>query len=251
MPLIETESLVLKSYNLAEADRIVVFFTREHGIVRGVAKGAKRLKSRFGSTLEPFSMVTLTYFQKEDRELVSIQNVEMVRSCFEAASEPAFLQTFSYIADLLTAFVPPHDPNEKLYRMVKACLETPLKSEKSLAAIRLYFELWLLRLSGYLPDWSKCRGCRRELNDADSADLQADFHLLCAGCRKSQSRRVIRDEHREVFHIVQKLSPADFVKYAESRTAAIADVSGVLKEVISHVIGREVAGEKSFAVKSF
>src|SRR5688500_9871184 len=100
MPVVETESLVLKSYNLAEADRIVVFFTREHGVVRGVAKGAKRLKSRFGSSLEPFSTVNLEFFQKEDRELVSIQRVELIRSCFDAASDPAFLRTFSYIADL-------------------------------------------------------------------------------------------------------------------------------------------------------
>src|SRR5687767_12360245 len=128
MPLYETESLVLKSYNLAEADRIVVFFTRDHGIIRGVAKGAKRLHSRFGSTLELFSTVQLSYFQKEDRELVSLQQVELTRSCFSAASDPEFLHTFSYIADLLMAFVPPHDPNETLYRMTKACLDTALES---------------------------------------------------------------------------------------------------------------------------
>ena len=70
MPLIETESLVLKSYNLAESDKIVVLLTREHGVVRGVAKGAKRLKSKFGSGLEPFSVVMATYFEKESSELV-------------------------------------------------------------------------------------------------------------------------------------------------------------------------------------
>ena len=79
MGLIETEGLVLKSYSLAEADKIVVFLTQEHGLVRGVAKGAKRLKSKFGGSLEPFSIVRLTYFQKEDRELVSIQQSEIGR----------------------------------------------------------------------------------------------------------------------------------------------------------------------------
>src|SRR5512134_1946297 len=98
MPVIETEGLVLRSYNLAEADRIVVFFTREHGIVRGVAKGARRLKSRFGSTLEPFSTIQLEFFQKEERELVSIQQVDLLRSSFDAASDPEYLNTFSYIA---------------------------------------------------------------------------------------------------------------------------------------------------------
>src|SRR5215211_5429436 len=101
MPLVESESLVLKSYSLAEADRIVVFFTRDHGIVRGVAKGAKRLKSRYGSSLEPFSTVNLTYFQKEDRELVSIQQVELLRSFFAHASDPESLSTFAYFADML------------------------------------------------------------------------------------------------------------------------------------------------------
>src|SRR3954453_9040188 len=101
MPLIETESIVLKSYNLAEADRIVVLLTHDHGVVRGVAKGAKRLKSRFGSGLEPFSEVRATYFQKENIELVSLQSSELIRSNFEMASEPDFLQKFSYLSDLL------------------------------------------------------------------------------------------------------------------------------------------------------
>src|SRR5688500_1642983 len=123
MPVVETESLVLKSYNLAEADRIVVFLTHDHGVVRGVAKGAKRLKSRFGSGLEPFSVVRLTYFHKEVHELVSVQKVELVQSNFTAAGNPDFLQKFSYRTELLISLSPPHDPDETLYRMVRACID--------------------------------------------------------------------------------------------------------------------------------
>ncbi|MFN2500544.1 MAG: DNA repair protein RecO [Pyrinomonadaceae bacterium] len=99
MALTETESLVLKSYNLSEADRIVVLLTLDHGVVRGVAKGAKRLKSRFGSGLEPFSVVKVSYFQKEARELVSIEKIDLIQSNFVAASNPAFLQKFSYLSE--------------------------------------------------------------------------------------------------------------------------------------------------------
>jgi DNA repair protein RecO (recombination protein O) len=240
MPLYETESLVLKSYNLAEADRIVVFFTREHGLVRGVAKGAKRLKSKFGSTLELFSTVQLSYFQKEDRELVSIQNVELIRSCFAEASEPAFLQTFSYIADLLMAFQPPHDPNETLYRMTKACLETASNSIDSLKSVQLYFELWVLRLGGYLPDWGKCDDCGRAFAADDTAGLQYSFHLLCATCQKSRSINTVSAAEREVFHNVQKLGPEDFADYASEKSQAVDAVSGILKRIISTVIGRDV-----------
>src|SRR5438552_17615470 len=99
MPLIETESLVIKTYNLAEADRIVVFLTRDHGVIRGVAKGAKRLKSKFGSGLEPFSVVRLSYFQKDAVELALIQRAELLPSYFATANDPDFLQNISYVGD--------------------------------------------------------------------------------------------------------------------------------------------------------
>ncbi len=199
MSLYESESIVLKSYNLAEADRIVVFLTREHGIIRGVAKGAKRLKSKFGSTLEPFSTVQLNYFQKDDRELVSIQQVELIRSYFREASEPDFLDTFAYMADLLITFAPPHDPNEKLYRMMQACLAAAPLEAGRLRSIRLYFELWLLRLGGYLPDWTKCNLCRRAFSADEAAGLQSNFHLTCKSCRSNQRAHGINAIDREVF----------------------------------------------------
>ncbi len=250
MPLFETESLVLKSYNLAEADRIVVFLTREHGLVRGVAKGAKRMTSRFGSMLEPFSTVSLEYFRKEDRDLVSIRHIDLVRSCFEEASEPEILHTFSYFSDLLISFVPPDDPNETLYRMVKACIESGCRSTQDIAALRLYFEVWLLRLGGYLPDWTVCDGCKSKLATNEPSDVQADFHLLCGNCRKSRTSHTISGLHRDTFRMAQKLSPREFMEFAFDKTEALDEISGILRRIISNVIGREVAGEKTFAVNS-
>lgn len=107
MGLVETEGLILKSYNLGDADKIIVLLTQNEGLVRGVAKGAKRLKSRFGGSLEPFSIIDIVYFQKEERELVSIRQIELVKSYFEKASEPEFLQKFAYLTELLNEFAPP------------------------------------------------------------------------------------------------------------------------------------------------
>ncbi len=250
MPVFESESLVLKSYNLAEADRIVVFFTREHGIVRGVAKGAKRLNSRFGSTLEPFSTVQLSYFQKEERELVAIQQVELIRSCFSAASDPEFLHTFSYLADLLMAFVPPHDPSETLYRMTKACLEAALESTDQLAAIRLYFELWMLRLGGYLPDWSRCDECERTLAANEQASLRPDFHLICGNCLRTRRLSPISPMHLEVFHSVQKLPPNKFLELTNERAETVIELSAILRSIITQVVGRDLMNERTLAVNS-
>lgn len=250
MPQFESESLVLRSYNLAEADRIVVFFTRDQGIVRGVAKGAKRLKSRFGSSLEPFSNVELTYFQKDDRELVSIQHVELNRSLFDSASDPEFLNTLAYVADLLIAFMPPHDPSEKVYRMTKACIEASHDKTPHLSSVRLYFELWMLRLGGYLPDWSQCGECRRDLATVESTSLTPSHHLLCESCRSPVRLTPISREHRWLFRDVQKLSPPEFLQAAGNHREAVLELSSILRRIIAQVLGRDLMKLKDLVVAS-
>jgi DNA repair protein RecO (recombination protein O) len=244
MGLIETEGIILKTYSLAEADKIVVLLTQSQGLVRGVAKGAKRLKSRFGGGLEPFSVINLTYFQKEERELVSISHVELIKSYFENASNPNFLQKFAYLADLLTEFAPPHDPNETLYRMARVCLETAAELPESLESIALYFELWILRLGGYLPDWNVCNQCRREFIAGENAELQINFHLICRVCRKSRNHRPISHEQRSIFAAAQKNSPTRFVELTKNHAEGISDLSSVLRRLISNILGKESVGEK-------
>lgn len=80
VPLYTADALVLRTYKLGEADRIVVFLTRDRGKKRGVAKGARRPRSRFTGALEPLTEVRVAYFEKERRELVGLNYAETVRS---------------------------------------------------------------------------------------------------------------------------------------------------------------------------
>lgn len=244
MSLIETESLILKSYSLAEADKIIVCLTQTQGLVRGVAKGAKRLKSRFGGSLEPFTIVDLTYFQKEERELVSIRNIEIKKSFFENASHPSFLQKFSYLTDILVNFAPPHQSDERLYRMAKICLETAAADPQNLDAIAFYFEIWLLRLAGYLPFWNKCDNCQRELTAKENAGLLLNFHLLCQNCQKSRGGIMVSPEERQIFTFSQTVSPVNFIEFAQNRVEQVREVSGVLRRIIAHILGKESVGEQ-------
>lgn len=244
MGLVETEGLILKSYSLAEADKIVVLLTNNEGLVRGVAKGAKRLKSKFGGGLEPFSIVNIAYFQKAERELVSIRELELVRSFFENASEPQFLQKFSYLVDLIVEFAPPHDPNERLYRMTKVCLETAAQNSESLESIAVYFELWILRLGGYLPNWNHCDKCKRDLGENENAILQINFHISCLNCQNSRNNWNISPEQRMIFVTAQKVSPIKFAEFAKNHKADVKELSIILRRIISQIIGKETVGEK-------
>jgi len=249
MGLVETEGIILKTYSLAEADKIVVLLTQNEGLVRGVAKGAKRLKSRFGGGLEPFSIINITYFQKEERELVSINHIELVKSYFQSASNPLFLQKFAYLVDLIIEFAPPHDPNEKLYRMTKVCLETAAQIPESLESIALYFELWVLRLGGYLPDWKECDYCKRELHSDSNAGLQINFHLVCQQCQKNRKDWNISPQQRQIFNAAQKVSPPNFVDFTRNRVDDVREVSIILRQLLSNILGKETVGEKILTAK--
>ncbi len=247
MPLTETESLVLKTYNLADADKIVLLLTRDHGVVRGVAKGAKRLKSKFGSGLEPFTIINVTYFQKETNELVSIQNIELVASYFALASDPGFLQKFSYLGDLIAAFSPPHDPNETLYRMVRSCLDAASSNTEYLLSIGVYFKLWVLRLAGYLPDWRRCGRCGREMGGAGSAKITPDLHLLCSGCQSGAKGENIDAGQLAIYAAARRLSPLDFALQYNNMIEDLKVLSSILQHIISRSISREIS-ENSMAL---
>jgi DNA repair protein RecO (recombination protein O) len=247
MPVVETESLVLKTYNLAEADRIVLLFSRDHGIVRGVAKGAKRLKSRFGSGLEPFTVVRATYFQKEVLELVSIQNVELIESYFTAASDPRFLEKFAYLVDILVGTVPPQDPNETLYRMVRASVQAASEDHSRLDSVALYFELWLLKLTGYLPQWSKCHICGNGFGPNETAGLGSSFELICGKCRRIASMTQVTSTQRSLVANALRLSPVDFSSTGADLNV-IREISDVFKRILSQAIGRRVTEGSSITV---
>ena len=78
MPARSSESFILQTYPFRESDLIVSFFTRDQGKLRGVARRARRPKSSFGSALERLSHANVSYYQKENRELVSLNSCELV-----------------------------------------------------------------------------------------------------------------------------------------------------------------------------
>ncbi len=149
MPLYTAEALVLRTYKLGEADRIVVFLTRDRGKKRGVAPNARKSRKRFGAALEPLTEVRVAYFEKEQRELVGLNYAEPVRSPLSAPS-PEALGYSHYFAELIDEWAADADVDERLYRLGTSALEA-LVTGTPVEALARYFECWLLRLQGVYP----------------------------------------------------------------------------------------------------
>lgn len=181
MPLRRALSIVLRSYKVGEADKIVVFFTREYGKVRGMARAARRPKSRFGGSLEIGTEVELTFFEKESRELVSVDRCDIVRSRFSKLGEPVVASTLGYVTDLVDHFALEREPNQRLYRLLRATIDalTELPSPETRAR---YFEAWLLRLAGSYPRRKSCPSCGRALADEGASYVASEHRLECRRC---------------------------------------------------------------------
>lgn len=246
MGLVETEAIVLRTYNLAEADKIVVCLTRQSGVVRAVARGARRLKSRFGAGLEPFTYITLGYYEKEGRELVSVRHAEIVRSYFKLAQNTEVVAALAYLSELLIEFAPPHEPNERLFRMVSACVEALASAPEELQAIVRYFEVWLLRLSGFLPDLRACADCGRRFEERESVYCNAEFKLRCYDCSHGQGTSLSGETHAQL-RATQRLSPDAFAQTARHATqSARNELAQLTQRLIERVLERTPRAQPSF-----
>jgi len=173
VPLYTADALILRTYKLGEADRIVVFLTRDRGKKRGVAKGARRPRSRFAAALEPLTEARVAYFEKEQRELVGLNYAEAVRSPLGFAMREAGLEAhvdalgyLGYFAELLDEWAQEADADDRLYRLGASMLDA-LDAGAPVEPLARYFEYWLLRLQGVYPE------ARGTLSDGAIAFLTA------------------------------------------------------------------------------
>ncbi|HKX26790.1 MAG TPA: DNA repair protein RecO [Blastocatellia bacterium] len=244
MPLHETDAFVLRTYTLKEADKVCLFFTREAGKLRGVAHGARRLRSRYGASLEPFTEVALIYFQKEHKELVSISGSEIISSQFFEGMSSERLGVLHYLAELVIEFIPDHEPNERVYRLITATLEALRGStQPQLQLLVRYFEIWMLKLAGYFPDWRYCGQCQRELTAVSSVWVTNEGTPQCAACGELFGQELRAAGWRTIQEILTQ-PPVKFI--SSSREAhVVSQVGNLATRLIDRVLEREL---KSYEV---
>ena len=181
------DALVLRTYRYGEADRIVVFLTRDRGKKRGVAKNATSSRRRFGGALESLTRGRVTYVEREARELVRLDRIEPSGSPIQAAGAGPgdggahVLGHAAYFAELLDEWAPEASPNERLFRL-GAAIAGALGCEGSVDALARYFEYWLLRLEGVYPALDACPRCGQPSLAGGAVLVLADRVYVCDAC---------------------------------------------------------------------
>ena len=182
MPLHQSDSIILKTYPLGEADRIVAFFSRDHGKLRGVANGARRMKNRFGASLEPLAHSRIQFFEKENRDLVRIQSADLLDSPMKLFQDYDRAMCAGRVVELVDRFVPEHEPQDAIFRLVRMTVRA-LEQGCAIEFAKCYFEVWMLRLSGVFPDLFFCNVCSRPLQLEEERFLAPGLQsVICGSC---------------------------------------------------------------------
>ncbi len=180
-----SEAVVLRSFRLGEADRILHLYTQDQGRVGAVAKGVRKTKSRFGGRLEPFSHVELVLHQGRG-DLDTVTGASLVRSHDRIRSEPYRLQVGMIGLEAMLKLFTEQEANEKAFtaltRFLDALDEAPLQrgSRAALDPVVLSFQLKLLWVSGYMPHLETCVECGSV--EPLVAFLPAAGGGACGGC---------------------------------------------------------------------
>src|SRR5262245_7500390 len=203
MALHQSDSIILKTYPLGEADRIVAFFTRDHGKLRGVANGARKMKNRFGPSLEPLAHSRIQFFEKENRDLVRIQSAELLDSSMKLFEDYDRAVCAGHMVELVDRFLPEREPQDAVFRLVRMTIRA-LVQGCPIEFAGCYFEVWMLRLAGVFPDLFTCSICTRHLQGEDPRFLAPGLQaVICEECDHRSASGLLSDVVELVYRILK------------------------------------------------
>ena len=202
MPARETEAIILKTFPLGEADRLVSFLGRTSGRMRGVAAGARRLKNRYGSTLEVLSHVQIWFIERETRDLVRIQQTELLESFHKAQSDYRLSTGLALVSEVAELVLPEHETNEAMFRLILlTAREVGRRGASSLSLS--YFAFWTVRLAGWLPRFDVCAKCGKPFGKG-MAYASAQYQGLLDSEHRLPGMKPVSGEARSLAEIFAK-----------------------------------------------
>ena len=160
MSATKTLAFVLKTQDYRDTSLLGSFYTKEHGKIRGIVKGIRDARARFGSTLEPFSLNEILFYRRRrGGDLHQVTQIDLIQLFPEVREDLERLATASYFAELLNELVEVEDSNSGIFDLMRDSLRF-LASGASCKRSARIFEVKLLDLLGFMPEIRACVKCQ-------------------------------------------------------------------------------------------
>jgi DNA repair protein RecO (recombination protein O) len=189
MSIEHLEAIVLHTYNLTESSKIVVLLAPERGKVRAVAKGVRRTKSKFGSSLEPITHVAAQVHFKEGRDLQTLSQAETKDAFPSIRSDLKRLGLASVMSELMEQFVQENEEANSYFLLLLSSLKMLSNISRNYETLLIFFYLKMLEIAGLLPDFSHCARCKAPARDPSYLDAGTGG-VLCSACSAGMGERI-------------------------------------------------------------
>jgi len=157
--LIKTEAVILKTMKYRDTSKIVTFYTKEYGKLKGIAKGARTAKNKFGSALEPMTLSKLVVYKKEHRDLHLISQCDAIDSFKHLTEDLDRMTTAMAVIELMNQVTHQEERNPALFALLGETLSALNSSFKNYPSYLQAFRLRLAMLFGYAPNFEVCGEC--------------------------------------------------------------------------------------------
>jgi DNA repair protein RecO (recombination protein O) len=232
--VLKVEAVVLEHHEWGEADRLLTLFTREHGRMRAVAKGARRIRSRKAGHLEPFTRVALVLAR--GRDLWIVTQAETLEANLALHGDLEGIGYASYVVELLERLTYEEGPNPNLYRLLVDTLRRLDENLDPPGLILRYFELHILDLAGFRPELSECIACRQPIQPEDQYFSSMLGGVLCPACGKLEpsARPISMNALRYLRHL-QRSTYAE-ARRARPTPAVAAEMERILQDYLTYIL---------------
>lgn len=222
----KAEGIVIKHQDWGEADRIITVFTRELGKVRMVAKGARKVQSRKGGHVEPFTHILAQLDRTSD--LPIINQVETLEPFMELRDSLENITVGLYVMELVDRFTRDEEGEDlPLFQLLRETL-LRLAASTDKWPVLCYFQLRLLDVLGYRPSLFHCAVCQRKIEPVDQYFSPMQGGVVCPACG---------EKHPNLWKI--QVEPLRFLRHFQRSTfddAAKAQVHPAVREKIDKLI---------------
>ena len=243
MPLKESEAIVLRSFPLGEGDRLVSFLDRQSGRLRGVARGARLPKSRFGSTLELLSHIRIWYFERETRDLVRINQCELIESFLDVQRDYQAGIILALVSEVTEGVLGEREAADAQFRLALLTARA-IRQHGPSPAVLAYFCLWTVRLGGWLGPLDRCYQCGRAMEDEPAYSSAGSPGLSCVQCRQ-EWMKVISLSARKVGRQILS-GTLDRLLKGNPSTASSDEISSYTLDILEHHTERKFVTRKLF-----
>ena len=232
MPAEKATTIVLRTVDFMESSLVVTLFSKEFGKIRGLAKGAKRLKGPFESALDLLALCRIVFLRKTSESLDLLTEAKLVRSFRPAGHDLSGLYAAYYTIELLNELTHDYDPYPELFDLADETLQAMSAGEPVLRRV-LRFELGLLRILGHLPLLGECVECGQPVEAVGRVPFGVlEGGVLCSECRTGK-RQVVSVSAAALRTMAQLADPQ---RQAWKRIEIDPRVSGELRGLLNHYI---------------